>query len=340
MNTVRRIRRAAFLSLVFVLLLAACSAGGSGSGSGSGTGTGVSGGGTKQDRYVIGFSMENASLVVNAYIIDTVRVHAEAKGNIDLIVLDGQGKLEKQVADIEDLITQKVDALIVKPMNTDSLTNVISKAYQAGIPVILQDRGINGEDYTARVTYDNVQIGQIMFEWMAQDLGGKGNVVIIEGLPGASSNEELKEGFKIANEKYSDIKVLAIQPANYRADEALRVMENYLQQFPNQIDALIAWSDVATLGAVQAIEQTGNSGKIKVYSQLGSTEALRAIRDGKMEMTVKIPMGEDEVIDVALKAIQGEPLDKLIYTEPIVIDRSTLDLWDLESDSFMALRKQ
>ena len=147
MNTVRRIRLAAFLSLVFALLLAACSAGGGGSGSGSGAGTGGSGGGTKQDRYVIGFSMENASLVVNAYIIDTVRAHAEAKGNIDLIVLDGQGKLEKQVADIEDLITQKVDALIVKPMNTDSLTNVISKAYQAGIPVILQDRAS-----TARIT--------------------------------------------------------------------------------------------------------------------------------------------------------------------------------------------
>jgi len=133
---------------------------------------------------------------------------------------------------------------------------------------------------------------------------------------------EVYEGFDAAIKKYPGIKVLASQPANYNQAQGLKVMENYLQAYPGQIDAVYAHNDQMAFGALIAIENAKiPAGKIKVYGSNGSTDAIKKIMDGEMEASPLYRHGADEAVQTVLALIDNKPVQKMVLLAPEMIAR-------------------
>ncbi|OQY32766.1 MAG: D-ribose ABC transporter substrate-binding protein RbsB [Spirochaetaceae bacterium 4572_59] len=188
----------------------------------------------------------------------TLKEGAEAKANemgYSLIILDSQNDPAKELSNMEDLLTQGVDAILINPTDSDAVGNAIKMANKASIPVITLDRGASSGEVATHIASDNVAGGKMAGEYIIDLLGGKGNVVELEGIAGTSAARDRGKGFNEAL-KGSSVKVVARQPADFDRTKGLTVMENIMQAQP-EIDAVFAHNDEMALGAVKAIEGSG-----------------------------------------------------------------------------------
>ncbi len=237
---------------------------------------------------------------------DGAQKAADAAG-AKLIVVDAQDDSAKMVAGIEDLITKKVSAILINPTDSDAVVPAIQKANQAGIPVFTVDRGANGGTVVAHVASDNVAGGQMAAEYLCKAIGGKGNVVELQGIAGTSAARDRGKGFNdymTANCK--DAKIVAQQTANFNRDEGLKVFENILQAQP-EIAAVFAHNDEMILGAIQAADAAKRAGIIFVGFD-AVDDAVKAVNDGKLAATVAQQPAEIGRLGVeaALKFLNGE----------------------------------
>jgi len=177
-----------------------------------------------------------------------------------LIVLDSQNDPAKELSNVEDLVTQGVSAILINPADSDAVGNAIKVANKQKIPVITLDRGANSGEVVTHIASDNVAGGKMAGEYIVKLLGGKGNVVELEGLPGTSAARDRGKGFNEALNGTS-IKVVARQAADFDRTKGLNVMEDILQGQSN-IDAVFAHNDEMALGALKAIEASGRDIKI------------------------------------------------------------------------------
>lgn len=195
------------------------------------------------------------------------------------------GDIAKQATDIADLVSQGVDYLIVAPQEEDGLQTELEKAMDAGIPVILVDRSVNGEagkDYTCQIMSDFIWESQQVAEYFIKDSGGKGNIVEIEGTQGATSTTDRKKGFDDAIAK-SDMKIIDDQVADYVLDKGQQVMENILQAHGDDVDYVFCHNDDMAQGAIKAIKAAGYKPgvDIKVAGIDGPKAAMQSIIDGE-----------------------------------------------------------
>src|SRR5207245_154431 len=178
---------------------------------------------------------------------------AAAKAEIALVVLDAQHDPARQASSVEDLIAKKASAVIINPTDSDAIVPTVKKLNAAKIPVITVDRGANGGTVAAHIASDNVAGGMMAAEYVGKRLNGKGNVVMLEGIPGSSAARDRGKGFRDGLKKFPGIKLVASQTADFDRAKGLAVMENILQA-QKKIDAVFAQNDEMALGAVQAIE--------------------------------------------------------------------------------------
>ena len=209
---------------------------------------------------------------------------AATKAGVKLMVLDAQDDSAKMTAAMEDLIQQKVDAILVNPTDSDAVTPSIMKANAAGIPVLTIDRGASGGQVLCHVASDNVAGGVMAGEFLAKKLEGKGNVVELVGIPGTSAARDRGKGFNDAIATFKDIKVVASQAADFSRDKGLKVFENILQAQP-EIAGVFAHNDEMILGAVAAAEAAGRTGIVFVGFD-AVDDAVAAVKAGKLAATV------------------------------------------------------
>lgn len=245
----------------------------------------------------------------------------EARG-YQYIYTDAQDDTAKQVSDIEDIISQQPDYLIVSPRESEGLKDVMKDAMDAGIPVIEVDRGVEGEagvHFTTLNSADLVWEGQQCAEYMMQQFGEEScNVVEISGTPGASSTIDRGKGFAEAIKGHDNIQVIASQVGNFNRAEAQKVMENLIQAYGDQIDAVFAHNDDNAIGALQAIKAAGlkPGTDIKIYSCDGQKDAVQAIVDGEMELSVLCqPRFGDSVLSIIDKLEAGETIPAFVKNE-------------------------
>lgn len=208
---------------------------------------------------------------------------AATKGKANLVVLDAQDRADKQASDIEDLITRKVSVIIINPTDSDAIIPSIRAANAAHIPVITVDRAANGGNVAYHVASDNVAGGKMAGEYIKKLLGGKGNVVELEGLPGTSAARDRGAGFNAVLKANAGLKKVAAQPADFNRAKGLSVMENILQAQPN-ISAVFAHNDEMALGALQAIQASKRN--IKVVGFDATPDAVAAVKKGTLAATV------------------------------------------------------
>lgn len=230
-----------------------------------------------------------------------------------LTVLDSQNDSAKELSNMEDLISRKVDLILINPTDSDAVGNAIKLANDAGIPVITLDRGANSGEVKTHIASDNVAGGKMAGEYIIEQLGGKGKVVELEGIAGTSAARDRGEGFNSAIAG-SDIEVVAKQVADFDRTQGLTVMENILQAQP-EIDAVFAHNDEMALGALKAIEATGRS--IMVVGFDATDDAVKAVQDGTMAATVaqQPKLIGSKGVEMADKALNGESLEAFIPVE-------------------------
>lgn len=281
---------------------------------------------SKENKLKIGVSYQNLQNEFIINIQNALNDKAEELG-IELIESDGQGKAENQIAHIENFITQNVDAIILNPFDKFGTVPAVEKAVVANIPIIVVNSQVENLDKaTAFVGSDDVVAGEIEMEYVAEQLGGKGNVVIIHGPNGNSAEIGRTEGNKNILVKYPDIKVLAEQTANWDRAQALSLMENWMQSL-EEIHAVVAQNDEMALGAYKAIEAAGKQNDIIVIGIDAIPDALKSVEEGKLSATVfQDGYGQGATaLEIAIKAIEEEEVEHMNYIPFQLVTKENLN---------------
>lgn len=253
----------------------------------------------------------------------TMKQGAEKKAKelgIDIVVVDSQNDASKERSNVDDLIQQGISVLIINPTNSDSVANSIKAANDKKIPVITVDRQANGGNVVSHIASDNVAGGKMAGEFILEKLGNKGNIVELQGIPGASATNDRGKGFHSAVDGKAGVKVVASQAADFDRQKGLAVMENIIQATPS-FEAVFAHNDEMALGALKALK-TANKNVVVVGFD-GGDDAVKAVNAGEMAATIAQQpdlMGSLGV-DNAVKVIKGESVAKSIPVDLKVIKK-------------------
>jgi ribose transport system substrate-binding protein len=218
---------------------------------------------------------------------------AKAQG-VELTVQAAEREVdvERQVQIIENLIQRRVAALIISPSGSREIVEVIVKANQAGIPVIIVDTRADAAELKAAggkiatfIGSDNYEGGKLAGHFMAERMKGQAKIAVLEGIPGHETGDARLRGFRDALAGQPGMQIVASQPANWERDQGFNVAQNLLQAHP-EITGLFAASDLMALGAVEAIATAGRTGTITVVGFDALDEARQAIKKGTMAATV------------------------------------------------------
>jgi ribose transport system substrate-binding protein len=187
---------------------------------------------------------------------------ANANPDVEAIVLDAGGDVARQIAQIQDLIQQRVDVIIIWPTNGKAVVPAVRQAHQEGIPVVITNSNIaeEGQQFIASFSGpDNIKQGAYAAEIMCDKLGGEGQIVQISGQPGYTTAIERQKGFedRLA-EVCPDVKILETQPGDWNREKAQRVMENFLTKY-DQIDGVYSGDDNMGVGALNAAKAAGRN---------------------------------------------------------------------------------
>ena len=285
----------------------------------------------KKDKYVIGMSQCNLGEPWRVAMNDQIAMAAEKHPEFEVIFADAAQDNSKQIADIENFVQMGVDLIITSPNEATPLTNAVSAAYDAGIPVILLDRKIDGDKYTQFIGADNVDMGRIAGEYIADTLlpdGGK--VCEIKGLEGTSGGIDRDNGFREGIKKNDKIEIVAVNNADWLREKAITVAEEMLQT-NDEIDLFLALNDPMAEGAYIAAKNAGREEDILFvgFDGLPTPDGgIRSVMDGRLSMTQVYPTGGTEAIESAYQLlVEGKELDKtLTLTSEIVIPDNAEEL--------------
>ena len=261
---------------------------------------------------------------------NAVKDAVEANGDTFVGVLaESQTAVATQVNQIEDLINQGVDGLVINPMDSNACIQVLEKAKEAGIPVVLVDQGVEAghEDlYITFISTDNLAGGKSAGERMAEELGGAGNVIIVRGANGSQAGDDRADGFKQGIEG-TGLELINEQPGDWVVDKAMQVTENMIQANPD-IQGIFCCSDNMLPGILQAL-QNNDLEDVVIISFDGSDAGIEMIKDGSVLGTVaQFP---DKIgawgVEYLMKGIAGEAegVDSFIDAGTMIIDASNAE---------------
>ncbi len=216
----------------------------------------------------------------------------------------------KQVNDVEDLMVKGIDALVILAHDSAPLTPVVKKAYDKGIYVVSVDRGLTEQAQNVYIAGDNPGLGRVSAEWMAKAMGGKGEMVVIEGIPCVINSERVDTFKETLAKKAPAIKILDSQPGNWDTQKALEIMTNYLQKF-KKIDAVWCQDDDMLVGVLQAYKESGRS-DIKVFlGGAGSKVMIKKVMDGDPLVKADVTYPPSMIasgISLAIYGARNQPL--------------------------------
>ena len=248
----------------------------------------------QKDRYKVGFAQMESNNPWRIAETKSFKDTAESC-NWDLIATDAAGSAAKQVADVDSMIAQGIDVLFLPPREEKPLIPAVKKAKAAGIPTFLVDRSVDenaakaGEDYISFLGSDFVDQGRRVADWVIENFeGDKGVIVELEGTTGSSPANDRKSGFDDRIAEDDRFEIVASQSGDFARDQGRQVMETLLQANPD-VNIVYAHNDEMAIGAIQALELAGRKpGKdVMIVSIDGTRDALQAISDGKMGVTVE-----------------------------------------------------
>ncbi|MEV5189838.1 ABC transporter permease/substrate-binding protein [Streptomyces werraensis] len=271
----------------------------------------------------IGLSLSTLNNPFFVQIRDGAEEEAKKLG-VDLTVTDAQNDASQQANQLQNFTSGSLDAVVVNPVDSDAAGPSVRSANKADIPVVAVDRGVNKADTSALVASDNVEGGALGAKALAEKLGGKGTIVILQGQAGTSASRERGAGFAEGLKDYPGIKVVAKQPADFDRTKGLDVMTNLLQAHPD-IDGVFAENDEMALGAIKALgSKAGKS--VQVVGFDGTPDGLKAVQAGTLYASVAQQPSELGRIAVrnALRAAEDEKVEKMVKVPVKVVTKENV----------------
>lgn len=247
----------------------------------------------QKDQYTVGFAQTESN---NPWRIAQTKSFQDtaASCNWNLVYTDAAGSAAKQVADVDSMIAQGVDAIFLPPREEQPLLPAVLRAKGAGIPVFLVDRSVDpnvakaGVDYVTFMGSDFIEQGRRAAEWLIANSDGTEVIVELEGTTGSSPANDRKKGFDDAVAGQSGMTIVASQSGDFARDKGRQVMETLLQSHPD-VTVVYAHNDEMAIGAIQALEAAGRKPgeDVTLVSIDGTRDALQAIIDGKLGVSVE-----------------------------------------------------
>ncbi|WP_435597621.1 ABC transporter permease/substrate-binding protein [Streptomyces anulatus] len=278
-----------------------------------------SSGGTKK----VGMSLSTLNNPFFVQMKEGAQAEAE-KAGVDLTVTDAQNDASQQANQLQNFTSSGVSSIIVNPVDSDAVGPGVRSANKADIPVIAADRGVNKAETATLVASDNVAGGKLAADALADKLGGKGSIVILQGTAGTSASRERGAGFAEGLKAYPDIKVVAKQPADFDRTKGLDVMTNLIQSHPG-VTGVFAENDEMALGAAKALgSKAGKS--VSVVGFDGTPDGLKAVEAGTLYASVAQQPAELGKIAVrnAVKAAKDEKVESTVKVPVKVVTRENV----------------
>ena len=275
-------------------------------------------------RWTIGMSQCNLGEPWRVQMNADIRKAAESHPEIRVIFKDAQNDNLRQVAHIEEFMRAGVNVILISPKEAAPLTKPVGAAFKKGIPVIVLDRRVLGNDYTCFVGADNRRIGKAAGKWIAKTLGGKGKIVELKGLmtstPGQDRNAGFREGIK-----GSSVEVIFEADMKWLEPNARKEMESALARFP-KIDLVYAHNDPGAHGAYLAAKAAGRE-KNTIFVGIDALphEGQMYVKLGLLAASFEYPTGGKEAIDAALSILAGKKVPKEITLSSRVFTRDNID---------------
>lgn len=277
-------------------------------------------------RYVVAFAQDTMANDWRAAQVRDLKAALAKEPDIEFVFTDAKGDTARQVKDIEDLAARGVDVLITSPRDAEMMREPIARVYRKGIPVILLSRRVRGDEFTQFIAADNRAIARRAAQYLALRLNGKGNILVLQGVPTASSAIERTAGFDEELRRHPGLRVSAIRSADYLRAMAIQRVEEALAD-NLAFDAIYAQSDSMALGAILALRKAGRDpGKIPITGIDYIGEAREAVRSGDLDATFTYPTFGREGAAAAVRLLRGgRPGPKEMMVESVAVTRDNVE---------------
>jgi ribose transport system substrate-binding protein len=300
---------------LLALLMTSCGGGDDSSGGGGGS----PGGGGEQQARTIGVSIADQKSLFYIAEADGIKKAGQDLG-VEIVLLSADNNSTQQVNQVNDLITQGVDALIFTAQDATAAAAGVRAANRADIPVIAVDQKPEGSDakLATYIATDSVKAADELCTWMFKQMGGKGEIGILQGVLGSTAELQRSQGCQQALDRTPGIKVAAKQAANWDETEGYKAAQNMLQANPD-IKAIFGESDAMGLGAAKAAKDANR--EIIAVGIDGFPTMVTAIQDGLTQATqaqVPYKMGQQAVSD-ALKILDAQQVPELQYQDTVLV---------------------
>lgn len=304
-------KKFAVLTLVFSILLAAAAAAG--------------------EAVCIGYSCSNFADTFQMFVLEAAKAEAAAAG-AGLTAMDAQEDAALQVDHVEKLLAEPVDALIVVPVNTSEIEEIVAMAAKSQVPLVF----VNRNPYVGQVPPANCYIiatdasveGETQMNYAAPVIGPTGHVVILQGILANEATHSRTQGVRnVIQMSYPDMTIMAEAPADWQRVRAREVMRGWLDQLGREkIDAVISNNDNMALGALDVLDEAG-IGDVVVVGIDAIPEALRAVKAGRMAGTVlQDPVLQGKgAVEIAVRAIKGESQTQSVILPSEIVTRENVD---------------
>jgi ribose transport system substrate-binding protein len=286
----------------------------------AGLALGAGGAMAQAKKYRFGFSQVTTLEPWRVQFNKDMKAEALKHPEIELVVADASDRTDKQVADMDNFIAQKMDVIFISPKESAGLTGVVEKATKAGIPVFVLDRNVNGDSFTQYIGGDNVAIGRAAGKYIVKTLGGegkaRGNLIEIWGNQGVQAAHDRHDGVFESVGKEPGIKLLNERvDIDWKQDKAYEYMKTMLRRFP-KIDVVYAQNDPMAYGAYLAAKDLGREKQIKfIGADALPQEGATWVMNGEMAATFLYPTPGAEGIRQALKMLSGEKIPKKVILD-------------------------
>lgn len=276
------------------------------------------------ETWTIGMSQCNLGEPWRVQMNADIKAAADRHPELKVIYKDAQNDTLTQRAQIEEFISAGVDVLIVSPKEAAPLTPPVADAFKKGIPVIVLDRRVVGDDYTCFIGADNTKIGRSAGQWIAQRLGGKGKVVELMGLMTSTPGQDRHRGFRegIAG---TGVEIVFEADMKWLEPDARKEMESALARY-DDIDLVYAHNDPGAHGAYLAAKAADRENDIIFVGIDGLPhEGQMYVKQGLLEASFEYPTGGKEAIDNALLLLNGSTVPKEITLASRVFTAESVD---------------
>ena len=276
-------------------------------------------------KYVVAFAQDTMR---NDWRVAQVRELREALAPYPAITFkssDAGGKTANQVLDIERFIEEKVDIIVTSPVDTLALAPVVSKAFRQGIPVVLLSRSVKTQDYTVFVTGNNFDIGKSAASYIADKLGDKGNILMLEGISTSSTSQARTDGFLAGLKPHKGLRITYRKHANYLRGKAIEAIEEALaDNIP--FDAIYAHSDSMAAGARVALKKAGkHPGAYVIVGIDYISEAREAIRAGEQAASFTYPTYGREGGNFIIRILGGHKIPKNVVVNSTLVTADNVE---------------